>query len=67
MRIKPSDTLYVSERGVVACSQHGGAYLRAAVERDPHARQHVTPLDSWIAVDRDELPSDLAACEGCSR
>lgn len=64
MRSQTSDTLYISERGVVACLEHGGHYLREAAERDPRAWRITTPLDSWIAVDPDE--HDLA-CEECSR
>lgn len=62
------DALYFSNRGMVACSDHGGGYLTAATRQRPKARNHITPLDHWTRVKASDLcAEDLAwaACEGC--
>jgi hypothetical protein len=43
--------LYVTDGGMIACGEHGGSYLRAAVARRPKAKRYVTPLDRWEVVD----------------
>ena len=55
--------LWVSNTGHVACPEHGGMYLRTAIERRPKARRHATPLDAWELVPVAEL--DGLRCEGC--
>jgi len=63
-------TLYFANSGRVACAEHGGAYLTAALERDPQARTIRTPLDVWDALRMEDLPlgellEPWCACEAC--
>ncbi len=63
-------TLYFSNTGRVACAEHGGSYLKAALELDPNAQQIRTPLDVWDAMRMEDLPlGDLlepwCSCEEC--
>lgn len=64
--------LWISNGGRVACAQHGGGYLEAAIRARPKARTHVTPLDHWTratAADRAEWLAAVGtplACETCA-
>ena len=40
--------VYISQRGVIACAQHGGEYLLAAIRGRPGSTRYLTPLDSWV-------------------
>ena len=46
--------LWVSNTGRVACDDHGGMYLTAAVQRFPRRRRHDTPRDCWEAIKASE-------------
>jgi hypothetical protein len=41
--------LWVSDNGDVTCDGHAGAYLRSAIEANPVAVSHRTPLGTWDA------------------
>jgi hypothetical protein len=41
--------LWVSDNGDVTCDGHAGAYLRSAIEANPVAISHRTPLGTWDA------------------
>ena len=59
------DALYVSNRGVIACPQHGGEYLRAAVAASPGRFNYLTPLDHWQKLPRDAVRLYDARCKEC--
>lgn len=64
--------LWISNRGEVACVEHGGDYLARAVERNPNVREHSTPLDHWMLLDADRVRAygvdpETLACETCKR
>jgi hypothetical protein len=55
-----SNRKWVGTRGDVICDEHAGVYLKSAIENDPTARQHITPLDWWIIYSSNDFP-----CEVC--
>lgn len=57
--------LWISSRGVVACDEHGGDYLRESIRADATAEFRITPLDTWVRL-RPEHNVDHLKCEGCS-
>jgi hypothetical protein len=59
-------SLWISNRGVVSCPQHGGEYLREAVESDPRADYHLTPLDTWMRLKPAHGLGDQG-CDECAR
>lgn len=52
--------LWVGTGGSVTCDEHAGTYLRSAIENDPTADNHITPLDWWTLYITRGLP-----CETC--
>ena len=53
--------LWLGTGGSVTCYTHAGAYLTAAIDNNPQAAHHVTPLDWWVEYSLRELP-----CETCT-
>ena len=57
--------------GEIACGEHGGSYLKDAIMSAQVARRHVTPLGTWLWVQRIEREWWLEefgvpmACETC--
>jgi hypothetical protein len=56
-----SNRLWVGAGGSVTCDAHAGVYLKSAIENDPTATHHETPLDWWLEYSLRELP-----CETCT-
>lgn len=55
--------LWIDQNGRVACPDHGGHYLRDAVDAVPYGARIFTPLGDWMRI-----PYDVAAehtCEDC--
>lgn len=52
--------LWTNDNGYTVCMEHAGNYLTAAVRAHPHATEHHTPLDTWIAIRSTGL-----TCEHC--
>lgn len=71
MATTTSPTLYIHDRGEIACPAHAGAYAAAELRRHPSARLLQTPLGTWERLSADDL-EDLAAmgvsaaCETCA-
>jgi hypothetical protein len=68
LKLTPSQAngLWISQRGIIACPQHGGGYLEWSVDREPNALEHTTPLDSWMRLtDRADLAH--AYCDECGK
>ena len=55
--------LWVSDDGSVICDGHAGVYLRSAIEANPVAISHRTPLGTWDAFSMDLLGA--LPCEVC--
>ena len=55
--------LWVSDDGSVTCDGHAGAYLRYAIEANPVAISHRTPLGTWDAFSMNLLGA--LPCETC--
>ena len=55
-----TQALWINGNGRVVCTDHGGHYLRTAVEATPGAPMIDTPLDNWMMV-----PAEMATCEEC--
>ena len=60
-------TLYISQRGVVACAKHGGYYLSAALVAYARPAHVGTPLDHWVCLSAAEVVAHGITCEGCAR
>lgn len=57
---KKTRRVWIDDNGIVACDQHGGAYLAAAIAEHPRRRLQQTPRGTWERYDGDDLP-----CETC--
>lgn len=55
-------TVYINQNGMAVCADHGGDYLRSALERDPDSTQIFTDLDHWMRFD-----NCVHECETCKR
>jgi hypothetical protein len=65
-----STPLWLHEEGRIACAKHGGNYLACAIEAEPQAVEHQTPLGFWALAtqsDIDYLAENnlTASCETC--
>ena len=60
--LRPAALLWMSSNGEVACLDHAGSELRAAVGRYPDRLTHTTPENRWL-----RLRAGGYLCEGCGR
>lgn len=56
-----NNRLWVGTGGSVTCDEHAGHYLKSAIDNDPTARMHTTPLDWWVIYSDASFP-----CETCT-
>lgn len=70
-----SVTYYINQNGRIACTEHGGAYLRSETRTSQPATVD-TPLDNWERISQTEADDFVEwvqgtgvkmerACEGC--
>jgi len=59
-------SLYLNDDGRCTCARHAGAYLSAALVKNP--KQHIisTPLGSWERFPENDLRTEGINCEECS-
>lgn len=58
-----SPRFWIATSGESVCTDCGGGYLRSAVQADPNAFHHITPLHDWLEFTKDDV-NDLR-CEHC--
>lgn len=51
---------WMDQNGFIACAEHGGHYLAAAVAANPDATRLETPRSDWL-----RLPNEMCADLGC--
>jgi len=56
-----SNRLWVGTGGSVTCDEHAGSYLKSAIQNEPMAIMHTTPLDWWVVYSEASFP-----CETCT-
>ena len=55
MKTITRNRLWINQNtGEVTCDRHGGSYLKGAIMAAQVARRHVTPLGTWLQVNRVE-------------
>lgn len=59
------NAIYIDYNGRTACAEHGGAYLKAALQATPNARTIDTPLGDWVRLSAKEAASPGMDCETC--
>lgn len=57
--------VYIDYNGRIACGEHGGAYLKAALEQSPNARTIDTPLGDWVRLTKKEASQPGMQCDTC--
>lgn len=55
--------LWQNNNGAIYCAQHGGGYLRAAIQQSPKKNTHTTPRETWVAVKESDAHH---GCETCN-
>lgn len=59
------NAIYIDYNGRTACAEHGGQYLKAALQANPNARTVDTPLGDWIRLSKKEASAPGMDCETC--
>ena len=61
-----NNRLWISDNGDVLCEDHAGTYLKVAIEANPKAIQHSTPLDNWSLYFTHLIGGVDLVCEVCT-